>query len=89
MKAHQKTFGCMEGIVFLIALLVFVFGAGNASSAPKGSPWNAEYFGNATLINQDGEKMRFYDDLIKGKAFMINFIFASCVEDHSHHVHHH
>jgi len=78
MKAHQKTFGCMEGIVFLIALVVFVFGAGNASSAPKGSPWNAEYFGNATLINQDGEKMRFYDDLIKGKAFMINFIFASC-----------
>ena len=78
MKVHQRTFGCMEGIVFLIALVLVAFGAGNASSAPAGSPWNKEYFGNATLINQDGKEMRFFDDLIKGKAFMINFIFATC-----------
>ena len=30
------------------------------------------------LINQDGETLRFYDDVIKGKVVSINFMFTSC-----------
>jgi cytochrome oxidase Cu insertion factor (SCO1/SenC/PrrC family) len=30
------------------------------------------------LLNQDGEKIRFYSDLIKGKVFVISFVFTTC-----------
>jgi protein SCO1/2 len=42
--------------------------------------WGADYFPNTTLITQDGEKLRFFDDLIKDKVVAINFIFTSCVD---------
>ena len=40
--------------------------------------WGRNYFPNPTLITQDGEKVRFFDDLIEGKVVAINFIFTSC-----------
>lgn len=33
---------------------------------------------NANLLNQDNQKVRFFDDLIKDKTVAINFIFTSC-----------
>ena len=36
------------------------------------------YFTDAVLVNQDGEKMRFYTDLLKGKVVIINSFFATC-----------
>jgi protein SCO1/2 len=49
-----------------------------ARAAPGSSRWNAAYFPNVPLVNQDGKTLRFYDDLIKSKIVMINFIFTSC-----------
>jgi cytochrome oxidase Cu insertion factor (SCO1/SenC/PrrC family) len=37
-----------------------------------------EYFTNLELINQDGETVRFYDDVLKDKVVVINFIFTNC-----------
>lgn len=52
----------------------------NGSPAPSSAatPWAQEYFPNVTLIDQDGNRLRFYDDLIKGKVVAINFIFTAC-----------
>jgi protein SCO1/2 len=36
------------------------------------------HFLNIELINQDGKKLRFYDDLIKGKIVVIQFMFTNC-----------
>jgi len=36
------------------------------------------YFPNLTLRTQDGKKVRFYDDLIKGKVVTLNFFYAKC-----------
>jgi len=36
------------------------------------------YFTNLELINQDGETDRFFDDVIKDKVVVINFIFTNC-----------
>jgi protein SCO1/2 len=36
------------------------------------------YFTDVVLINQNGEKMRLYSDLIKGKVVVINSFFATC-----------
>ena len=37
-----------------------------------------KYFTDTVLTNQNGEKMRFYSDLIKGKVIVINTFFANC-----------
>ena len=37
-----------------------------------------EHFPNIALVNQDGKRVRFYDDLIKGKTVVIQFMFANC-----------
>ncbi len=38
----------------------------------------ARTYPNVPLVNQDGEALRFYDDVIKGKVVTINFMFTSC-----------
>ncbi len=35
-------------------------------------------FPNVTLIDQDGKEVKFYDDLVKDKIVVINFMFATC-----------
>ena len=37
-----------------------------------------KYFTDVLLLNQDGEKMRFYSDLLQGKVVIINSFFATC-----------
>ena len=37
-------------------------------------------FPNVPLITHEGEVVRFYDDLIKNKTVMINFMYASCLD---------
>src|SRR5262245_43175607 len=38
----------------------------------------ARYFPNVVLTTHDGKKVRFYDDLIKDKIVVINFMYADC-----------
>jgi protein SCO1 len=38
----------------------------------------AAYFSNTPLVTQDGNTVHFYDDLIKGKSVVINFIYTEC-----------
>lgn len=37
-----------------------------------------KYFSDIVLLNQNGEEMRFYSDLLKGKVVVINSFFTSC-----------
>lgn len=37
-----------------------------------------KYFTDVVLINQNGEKMRFYSDLLQGKVVIINSFFGTC-----------
>lgn len=37
-----------------------------------------DYFTNLELINQDGETVRFFDDVLKDKVVVISFIFTNC-----------
>ena len=43
-----------------------------------GSRWGEQYFPNVELTTHEGEKMRFFDDMIEGKVVMINFIYTRC-----------
>lgn len=40
--------------------------------------WGADYFPNIELTTQDGRKVHFYDDLVKGKIVAIDLIYTSC-----------
>ena len=42
------------------------------------SPWGASYFPNVPLITHEGENVHFFDDLIKDKIVVINFIYTHC-----------
>jgi protein SCO1 len=46
-----------------------------------GSPWGADYFPNVPLTTHEGATVRFYDDLLKGKAVAINAIYTSCKDE--------
>lgn len=35
-------------------------------------------FPNILLQTQEGQSVRFYDDLVKGKSVLVNFIYTSC-----------
>ena len=50
------------------------------SSASKGDPSAAaqHYFTDVTLINQYGQPMRLYSDLLKGRVVVVNAFFTSC-----------
>jgi protein SCO1 len=37
-----------------------------------------QYFTDVVLLNQDGEPMRFYSDLLQGKVVIINSFFGTC-----------
>lgn len=62
----------------LLLCTLVIFAISNANSAPKGSPWGEGYFPNVELTDQDGNKLKFYDDLIKGKVVAINFMYTHC-----------
>jgi protein SCO1 len=36
------------------------------------------YFPNVTLYNQNGKRVSFYDDLVKGKIVTLNFFYGNC-----------
>ena len=61
---------------FWVATIALFF-AGNPAFS-YASPWGANYFPNVELTTQDGDKVRFFDDLIEDKVVVINFIYTSC-----------
>lgn len=71
------------GRIVTVAALLLAFSmigtlGGATAVAPEGSPWGPNYFPNVLLVTQEGKTVRFYDDLIKEKKVLINFIYAGC-----------
>jgi protein SCO1/2 len=48
-----------------------------ASASEQGAA-NPNGFPNILLQTQDGKSVRFYDDLVKGKTVLVNFIYTNC-----------
>lgn len=66
-----------RALVLLACALSSLVLADEPSSA---TPWGADYFPNTVLTDQDGRPLRFFDDLIRDKVVVINFIFTSCTD---------
>ena len=62
-----------------LVMLTLSFQAGHAKNTGRaGAIWGADYFPNIPLITHEGKEVRFFDDLIKDKVVVINFMFTRC-----------
>ncbi|WP_281558642.1 copper chaperone PCu(A)C [Thalassomonas sp. RHCl1] len=61
-------------VVLLVALTI----SSSFQVLSAASPWGANYFPNTLLTTHEGRKVRFFDDLIKDKTVVINFIYTAC-----------
>jgi protein SCO1/2 len=70
----------MKKVLFaLIALLLIPSSRPLQAQSPANQDSPAEhYFTDVMLVNQSGERLRFYTDLLKGRAVVINVFFSSC-----------
>jgi cytochrome oxidase Cu insertion factor (SCO1/SenC/PrrC family) len=72
MKTIQRKYFWLMTFALLIT--------GNISILNAASPWGANYFPNVPLTTQDGKTMNFFDDMIKDKVVVINFIYTHCAD---------
>jgi len=70
--------GCVAASTILALALLSVIAALPAQAAPKGSRWGAAYFPNHIVTDQNNRQYRFYDQLVKDKIVVINFIYTNC-----------
>ena len=79
----MNTSALKQTFITIVAILA-ICGVTLAQEPPKQAPGtNADsgpktYFTDVVLINQNGQKMRFYSDLLQGKVVIINSFFATC-----------
>ena len=70
-------------VVAIAAAIVTCAFALSANAATAGGNAAAEdkarnYFSNLEVIDQNGQTLEFYDDVLKDKVVVINFIFTNC-----------
>jgi protein SCO1/2 len=68
-----------HGILAMTLAAIAAVAGPDVGKAESG-PWGQGYIPNLQVKTQDGETVRFYDDLIKGKIVIISFIYTSCTD---------
>lgn len=68
----------VESLVCSLRLLALAATCWVVAASASASSLGSDYFPNIPLLTQDGQQVRFFDDLIKDKVVLINFIFTSC-----------
>jgi cytochrome oxidase Cu insertion factor (SCO1/SenC/PrrC family) len=78
-----------KSFYFRVAMTAVILGLASASHANDAGDAQSDggfaseqkaraYFTNLELITQNGERLRFYDDVLKDKVVVINFIYTNC-----------
>ena len=70
----KKAVAAMLAAAMVAAGILVVLHPTQASASGPG----AQYFTNTPLVTQDGKTVHFFDDLIRGKSVVINFIYTQC-----------
>lgn len=70
-------FALMVGVGSLLGAAP-ALGQSKSGDADKQDSPARTYFTDTVLINQDGQRMRFYTDLLKDKVVIINTFFTTC-----------
>jgi protein SCO1 len=64
------------GMALVVAAVLLLAPAGEVQAAR----WGKGYFPDVEVVTHEGRTLRFYDDLVKDKVFVISFIFTTCKE---------
>ena len=72
----KKFIATLTAAVIMLSPALHASNISNADAAAEDKARN--YFTNLEVIDQDGQKLRFYDDVLKDKVVAINFIFTNC-----------
>jgi cytochrome oxidase Cu insertion factor (SCO1/SenC/PrrC family)/mono/diheme cytochrome c family protein len=78
MTRHRRFLSALAAFLLCLPLLPVFRAAPAAATDTADAVWGAGYFPNVPLVTHEGKKVRFFDDLIKDKVVVINFIFTSC-----------
>lgn len=74
--------GLRNMLIALAAVAMLTTGAATVpaqETTPSAEEQRArDYFTNTELVDQDGKTVRFFDDVLKDKVVVINFIFTNC-----------
>ncbi len=76
--SRRNFFGMGLGLAPLV--LSAQVGAAQSASKPMSRVASSGFLPNVELITHNGEKVRFYDDLIHGKTVMLNFFLVECTD---------
>jgi protein SCO1/2 len=71
--AHETAWSASDGVVRAHERRI-----ARQSAATVGQTPARHYFTDVVLLNQNGEPMRFYSDLLQGKVVIINSFFGTC-----------
>jgi len=63
---------------FAMVLLAAVALLSAAAGEAQASRWGKSYFPDVELVTHEGKTVRFYDDLIKDKVFVVSFLYTTC-----------
>lgn len=72
------SFCCQARLKAWLATAVMTLAFQGAIAATN---WGADYFPDVVLTTQDGAKVHFYEDLVKGKNVAVNVIYTSCRDE--------
>jgi protein SCO1/2 len=70
---YTRSFSTLATAAALLTATLFT-----SSQNAQAATWGADYFTNVPFTTQDGQTVHFFDDLLKGKRVIINFIYTSC-----------
>jgi protein SCO1/2 len=76
-RKRMVGFGAFAAIC---AWTILYIGQAPVARAFDNARWGANYFPNVELTTQDGKRVKFYDDLIRGKIVVIDLIYTHCVD---------
>ena len=62
---------CTIGLVAAVSI---------AGQIAQAKTWDENYFPNYVVYDQDGNAYKFYDDLIRDKIVVTNFIYTTCTD---------
>jgi protein SCO1 len=80
-------FGYVNGWAFACVLASLASEAAEPVAAKKQDQWirittdeskQREYFTDLNVLDQDGQMLKFYSDVLKNKIVLINFVFTNC-----------
>lgn len=65
-------------LALMVALAAVPGGAGEPSADAQRQEGGRKYFTDVVLLDQDGNQVRLYSDLIAGKTIVVSSFFATC-----------